>query len=177
MIPAAAIRNPGLFNNPMVGPYLFRDCVRTAEYPGIPFIYPRPDPINIDPETKKFAEDQSLIFRLTWLGAEAEHRGKGLPFYQQVSTLIFGSGTQNWHEGDHLAKVAENVGLDLADMEAAIAADNAKNEAFIAANEAALAETGHWGVPVLAFEKEPFFGQDRIDMCVWRMKQHGLQPR
>ena len=47
----------------------------------------------------------------------------------------------------------------------------------IAANEAALEKAGHWGVPTLAFKGEAFFGQDRIDMCIWRMKKAGLQPR
>lgn len=173
----AAVRNPALFANPLAGTYIFRDCARTADYLGIPFSWPRPDPIVQDLATLKIADEQPYIERLTYLGAEATRRGKGLAFYQGVSTLIFGSGTENWHDGDHLAKVADSVGLDFAAMEAAIAADNAANTAFVTANEDALAETGHWGVPVLAFENEPFFGQDRIDMCVWRMKQHGLQAR
>jgi 2-hydroxychromene-2-carboxylate isomerase len=29
---------------------------------------------------------------------------------------------------------------------------------------------GHWGVPTFVFEKEPFFGQDRIDLLIWRMQ-------
>jgi len=173
----AAVRNPGLFSNPLAGPYIFRDGLRTADYLGIPFSWPRPDPIVQDLATMKIADEQPYIARLTYLGAEAERHGKGLAFYQQVSRLIFGTGTENWHEGEHLANVAESVGLDLAAMDAAIAEDNSENETFITANEEALAATGHWGVPVLAFQKEPFFGQDRIDMCVWRMKQHGLQAQ
>ena len=38
-------------------------------------------------------------------------------------------------------------------------------------------DAGHWGVPTLVFEGEPFFGQDRIAMAKWRMEQKGLQPR
>lgn len=173
----AAIRNPGLFSNPQAGPYIRLDCKRTAEFLGIPFYRARPDPIVQDLTTFEIATEQPYIDRLTYLGAEACRRGQGLAFYKQVSTLIFGSDTENWHEGAHLAEAAERAGLDLAAMDAAIAADNTANEAFIADNEAALAETGHWGVPVLAFDNEPFFGQDRIDTCVWRMKQHGLQAR
>ena len=41
-------------------------------------------------------------------------------------------------------------------------------------NEAAQKAAGHWGVPLMVFNGEPFFGQDRIDMLVWRMSQHGL---
>jgi hypothetical protein len=29
----------------------------------------------------------------------------------------------------------------------------------------------------MVFEDEPFFGQDRIDLLVWRMKQRGLRER
>jgi hypothetical protein len=28
----------------------------------------------------------------------------------------------------------------------------------------------------MVFEGEPFFGQDRLDVLVWRMKQRGLSP-
>ncbi|TMB53500.1 MAG: 2-hydroxychromene-2-carboxylate isomerase, partial [Deltaproteobacteria bacterium] len=36
---------------------------------------------------------------------------------------------------------------------------------------------GHWGVPTMVFAGEPFFGQDRIELLVWRMRQHGLRAR
>ena len=29
----------------------------------------------------------------------------------------------------------------------------------------------------MVFQGEPFFGQDRIDLLVWRMKQRGLRSR
>jgi hypothetical protein len=29
----------------------------------------------------------------------------------------------------------------------------------------------------MVFEGEPFFGQDRFDLLLWRMKQRGLEPR
>ncbi|HZZ24276.1 MAG TPA: hypothetical protein VFE60_17575 [Roseiarcus sp.] len=44
-------------------------------------------------------------------------------------------------------------------------------------NDRALREAGHWGVPAMVYEGEPFFGQDRFDMLVWRMKQRGLEQR
>jgi 2-hydroxychromene-2-carboxylate isomerase len=33
------------------------------------------------------------------------------------------------------------------------------------------------GVPTFVFENEPFFGQDRIDLLIWRMKGKGLTRR
>jgi 2-hydroxychromene-2-carboxylate isomerase len=35
----------------------------------------------------------------------------------------------------------------------------------------------HWGVPTFVFENEPFFGQDRIDLLIWRMQDKGLTRR
>jgi 2-hydroxychromene-2-carboxylate isomerase len=50
-------------------------------------------------------------------------------------------------------------------------------DAAIAQNQQDLEAAGHWGVPTMVFEGEPFFGQDRIDVLVWRMKQKGLRSR
>jgi 2-hydroxychromene-2-carboxylate isomerase len=90
--------------------------------------------------------------------------------------LIWG-GAENWHEGDHLKGAAERAGLDLAELDAEALADAEALDAEIAANQQALEASGHWGVPTLVFEDEPFFGQDRIDMAVWRMEQKGLVKR
>jgi 2-hydroxychromene-2-carboxylate isomerase len=32
-------------------------------------------------------------------------------------------------------------------------------------------------VPTFVFENEPFFGQDRIDLLIWRMKSKELTRR
>jgi 2-hydroxychromene-2-carboxylate isomerase len=32
-------------------------------------------------------------------------------------------------------------------------------------------------VPPFVFENEPFFGQDRIDLLIWRMQDKGLSRR
>ena len=52
-----------------------------------------------------------------------------------------------------------------------------KFEAMISGNEKDHAASGHWGVPTFVFEKEPFFGQDRIDLLIWRMESKGLTRR
>ena len=56
-------------------------------------------------------------------------------------------------------------------------ADPASYDAAIEASQRALEEAGHWGVPTMVFEGEPFFGQDRIDLLLWRLRQHGLEER
>jgi 2-hydroxychromene-2-carboxylate isomerase len=65
----------------------------------------------------------------------------------------------------------------LAELDAEAASDAEALDAEIAANQAALEASGHWGVPTLVFDGEPFFGQDRIDIAVWRMQQKGLSKR
>jgi hypothetical protein len=47
----------------------------------------------------------------------------------------------------------------------------------IEANQVDHEAAGHWGVPTCAFRGEPFFGQDRLDVLLWRLKQSGLQAR
>jgi len=173
-----ALRMPGFFRkvNPLWGPYLFRDCARIAEMNGIPFAWPSPDPIVQDFATMEIAAEQPYIHRLTRLGVAAHRHGRGLAFIDETSRLIFG-GVKGWNEGDHLAGAAARAGLDLAELDAAISADPAGHETEIEANEAAQKAAGHWGVPLMVFRGEPFFGQDRLDVLLWRMQRAGLARR
>lgn len=104
-------------------------------------------------------------------------RRPALPFIDEVSRLLWDGSVTGWDQGEHLARAAERAGLDLGDMERAIAADPVPRKALIEANQAAQRAAGHWGVPLFVFEGEPFFGQDRLDVLLWRMKQKGLRPR
>jgi 2-hydroxychromene-2-carboxylate isomerase len=173
-----AIREPTFFerNHPNWLGYTMRDMFRVAQFHGIPFGPPRPDPIVQNVMTRKIADEQPYIYRLTRLGQAASRRGKSLAFCHEAGMLIWG-GAENWHEGDHLKGAAERAGLDLAELDAEALADAEALDAEIAANQQALEASGHWGVPTLVFEDEPFFGQDRIDMAVWRMEQKGLVKR
>jgi 2-hydroxychromene-2-carboxylate isomerase len=173
-----ALRIPGFFKkvNPLWPPYLLRDCARIAEMNGIPFAWPSPDPIVQDLATLEIAAEQPHIHRLTRLGVAANRRDRGLAFIDEVSRLIFG-GVRGWHVGDHLERAAARAGLDLAELDAAITADPASHETEIEDNEAAQKAAGHWGVPLMVFRGEPFFGQDRLDVLLWRMQKAGLGRR
>lgn len=174
-----AVRNPGFFKtiNPLWVPYLLHDVKRVAEFNGIPFQFPKPDPIVQDMETRAIAAEQPYIYRLTWLALEAARRGKGLEFACQIGHALWGEGIENWHLPENLAPIVARCGLDLAELETAIAGRDAELDAEVKANQQAEEDAGHWGTPCLIFADEPFFGQDRIDMAVWRMQQHGLQRR
>ena len=173
-----AIRQPDFFerSHPNWLGYTMRDVFRVAQFHGIPFGPPRPDPIVQDFATRKIAVDQPYICRITRLGQAAARAGKGLAFAHEAVMLIWG-GAENWHEGDHIAGAASRAGLDLAALDAEALAQADALDAEIAANQAALEAAGHWGVPTLAFDGEPFFGQDRIEMALWRMQQKGLTKR
>ena len=173
-----AVRIPGFFKqvNPMWPPYLMKDTRRIAEMEGLPYAWPSPDPILMDMKSGEVATDQPYISRLTRAGVLAAERGQGLAFLDEVSSVIFG-GVKNWHEGDHLRNAAKRAGLDMDELDAVAAKEADQLEAAIAENEAAQKAAGHWGVPLMAFEGEPFFGQDRVDHLVWRMKQQGLRKR
>lgn len=173
-----AIREPDFFekNHPNWLSYTFRDMFRVAQYLGIPMAPPRPDPIVQDIATRKIAAEQPYIFELTRMGQAASRRGKGLEFANEVSQMIWG-GTAGWNEGDHLEKATARAGLDFAELKSEAGTQAEKLDSEIAANQKALEAAGHWGVPTLVFENEPFFGQDRIELAVWRMQQKGLAER
>ena len=169
-----AVREPSFFSpeNLKRAKYIRVDFPRRAEMLGMSSKFPSPDPIVQDMTTYVISPDQPYIFRLTYLGVEAERRGQGLAFAREVSSLIFG-GARDWHLGSHLADAAKRAGLDLASMEAAIA-EPASHRAAVEENQAALAAAGHWGVPTFVYEDEPFFGEDRIDTLRWRLGKDAL---
>jgi 2-hydroxychromene-2-carboxylate isomerase len=163
--------------NPMWIPYLLRDTFRLSRMLGLPYAWPKPDPVAVDPTTRAATPNQPYIHRLTRLGCAAAEAERGLDFLNETSRVIWSGQNENWHQDDRLKNAAARAGLDLAALDAKIEADPDKYEAIIQANQAAHADCGHWGVPTMAFNGEPFFGQDRLDVLLWRLKQNGLDKR
>jgi 2-hydroxychromene-2-carboxylate isomerase len=168
----AALRNPVYFArmDPLARPYFLIDSARAAAFHGLPFRRPIPDPIRQDPVTLAIDAHQPLALRLGRLGIAAEERQCGLAFADEVSRLLWGGSVTGWDTGDHLARASARAGLDLAGMEKAIAADPDPFDARLALNDASLRQAGHWGVPTMVLDGEVFFGQDRFDMLLWRLK-------
>lgn len=183
-----AVRHPDVFVTapPQRLTYPRLDRKRMADYLGLPFADPDPDPLLFGDDRRPLAE-QPYIHRLTRLGAEAVARGRGLEFFDQVSKLIWSGAVKGWHQGDHLAGAARRAGLDLADMDRRVAADPDAYDAILAGNYAGLQAAGHWGVPTFVIAKkdgagedgagEPFFGQDRFDVLLWRLDRMGVGGR
>lgn len=176
VLPIAIRTKDTLFTsgNKLAVHYIITDVLRRGEYLGMKIGLPSPDPIVQNMETFEVAEEQPYIYRLTGLGVEAERRGKGIDLAYHVSHLIWGE-EPGWDQGDRLANAVAKAGLDLADMEAAIAGYDPMSD--VDANHAALEAAGHWGVPTMVFEGEPFFGQDRIDTLRWRLDKVGVPKR
>ncbi|MEO0551454.1 MAG: DsbA family protein [Pseudomonadota bacterium] len=170
-----AVRSPdALFDpdNRKAPMYIVRDSMRRGEMLGRPIVFPtQPDPIVQDFKTMEVSKEQPYIYRLSKLGVEANRRGKGIELADRVSDLIFG-GTKGWDQGDLLKNAVAEAGLDLDELDAAIADGDHMDE--IESNQDALEAAGHWGVPTMLFKDEPFFGQDRVDTLRWRLGLVGL---
>jgi 2-hydroxychromene-2-carboxylate isomerase len=174
-----AVRDPNFFEraNPLWVGYLLRDVMRIAQFNAMTIAWPSPDPVAQDPATRRIATEQPHAHRLTRLGILAAEQGRGLAFLDSVSQLLWNGQVKGWNEGDHLAQATRRAGLDLDALEKQSAAEQSRLDAAIAENQQALEKAGHWGVPTMVFGGEPFFGQDRIDLLLWRMRQRGLREQ
>jgi 2-hydroxychromene-2-carboxylate isomerase len=91
--------------------------------------------------------------------------------------MIWSGEVDAWHEGDHLAEAVAAAGGDLAEMDQVIDAEAERLDAAIKQSEADQRLGGHYGVPLMVYDGEPFFGQDRYEQLVWRMQQKGMVAR
>ena len=86
-----AVRVPGFFKkaSPQFARYIVLDSRRVAEHAGIPFRFPRPDPIVQDMTTLDVATEQPYIHRLTRLGAMAQLDGRSLVFTAAIAPVLW----------------------------------------------------------------------------------------
>ena len=91
--------------------------------------------------------------------------------------MIWSGEVDDWHEGDHLAGAAERAGLDCGRARRLGRRRGRALREIVEKNQVAQRAAGHWGVPMMVFDGEPFFGQDRFDQFKWRLEQQGLKPR
>jgi 2-hydroxychromene-2-carboxylate isomerase len=174
-----AIRIPGFFKqvNPLWPPYLMRDTFRISQMQAIPYRWPKPDPIVMDYATGEVAASQPYIYRVSRLGVAATRAGRGFEFTKAAARKIWSGEIVDWHEGDHIPNAITEAGLDPVELERIATSEADDIDAEIARNEANQKDAGHWGVPLFVFQDEPFFGQDRLDHLIWRMKENGLTER
>lgn len=174
-----AVRAPAFFKdvNPKYRTYHTADCVRVARYLNMPFRRPIPDPIVQNLETSVIAPEQPYIRRITRAGAAGQMAGKGLDVTDKIARLIWDGKTDNWHEGLHIKHAIDAAGLDGEKVLADIDANPDRYDALIAENQAEHDASSHWGLPTMVFRGETFYGQDRLELLLWRMTEEGLQAR
>jgi 2-hydroxychromene-2-carboxylate isomerase len=173
-----AIRDDNFFAGlrPQWIPYLLRDIVRVAQFEGLPFGPLNPDPVVQNMVTREISPDQPHIHRLTRLGILACEAGneKGWAFLDEVSSLIWSGGA--WAEGSALSDAAVRAGFDLAEMDTKQVSEKERLTQQIEVNQAEQ-DKHHWGVPLMVYQGEAFFGQDRIELLEWRLEQDGIKKR
>lgn len=148
--------------------YFLSDTKRTADFLGLSHVYPDPSPIEFEPGSVWVAsKQQPRIERLFRLFVGAKRAGKSLDFLDVVGRGLWDGSQPGWDQGAFLYDAMADIGLD----HDAVLAENdwASVGAELSANHDAMLQAGHWGVPLMAFEGEPFYGQDRFDQLLWRM--------
>lgn len=163
-------------------PDLVHDSQRTAACYGLPFKYPNPDPIVQDAFPAGHAtmaiapiEQQPYIAWLVRLASAAQLAGKSLAFAHRIMHLIWSGESSFWPQDIEFA--INSIGLDYQGIIADIQNSPQRFDAVWQANQTQQLASGHGGVPNMVFNGEPFFGQDRFSLLLWRLEQHGLKKR
>lgn len=110
--------------------------------------------------------------RCLLVGEHAVDRGREREFVLMASRAIWAEAVDVSRD-EGLRAVCERAGLDWPGCRAAL--DDPGTARRVEADTAALADLGQWGVPVLVFEGEPFWGQDRIEFVELTLREAGLE--
>jgi 2-hydroxychromene-2-carboxylate isomerase len=160
------------------------DTPRTALYEGVPFKWPAPDPIwqTIHPahgdgwQYVHPPDKQPYIFWVVRLACYCEKFGKSLDYVNEVASLIWGGHAEHWP--DHVKERFNRIdGLDYDEAIKYIQENPDEIDQYWQEASKIQVQAGHGGVPLMIYEGEPFFGQDRFDQFYWRLRQSGLTER
>ena len=148
--------------------YFWTDTKHTAEYLGLPHAYPDPSPIQFKPGSAWIAaEEQPHVERLYRLFVGANRQEKGLAFLDVVGRGLWDGTNPGWDGSSFLPDAMSKLGLVHDKVMEQTDWSSAQDE--LKSNHKAMLEVGHWGVPLMAYKREPFYGQDRFDQLIWRM--------
>jgi 2-hydroxychromene-2-carboxylate isomerase len=193
-----AVRTPGMFSGGLGGTeeaapkkggrwYKWADTVhdtaRTGQYQGVPYRFAHPDPIvqnhwpfeNSNSGSILPLEEQPYITWLIRLASAAQLKGKALDYVNQVSPLIWGGRSDFWPAD--IEEAVNKAGLHYDATIKDIQENPGTYDAVWQQNQTEFLATGHGGVPCGVVRGEPFFGQDRFDQVLWRLRQSGLTKR
>ena len=145
------------------------DNLRIAKYYNIPFKWPDPDPVKFTNGIPDY--DQPLAYKVSRMGVLAEKNNKGFDYVEALSRAIWDGKNKNWNDKSFLISLFKSIGLNYEEMEKEVDKNSDIYDEMLSINGRKLEESGHWGVPTLVLRKEPFFGQDRIDIFEWKLKE------
>ncbi len=186
-----AIKNPDMFKamNALHYrlPYQDIDSFRSAFFHGVPMRYPDPDPVlqhaAEDSPYGKIApfKEQIDAHMLIRTAVAATELGKGWEYLNEVMRLVWNGQKRPWNKDNytHLRAAIDAAGIDANRLLEDVQENPDKYDQTAKDNSAKQItnDSKHEGVPNFIFRNEPFFGQDRMDMLIWRLKQYGLTER
>ena len=163
------------------------DSFRSAAFRGVPMRYPVPDPVAQEAaKDSKYGkilpfDKQPDIQFLSRTAIAATEMGKGWEYLNEVSRLVWNGQKRPWNADNykHVRDAMIAAGLDADKIIKDITANPKKYDKMLDANvDLQLTnDSKHSGVPNFVFRQEPFFGQDRMSMLIWRLKQYGLRDK
>lgn len=172
-----ALREPDFFKKGrrQFVPYLLKDVFREAARLGVEFRWPNPDPIDMDLVKGEIAKEQPVFDHVLKFGGAAALSDQGAAFASVIGRAIWG-GVENWHSPEMTREILTAGGLDF-DVLERVGSERAGEIAEMIERNEAQQIIHHWGVPLMVYDGEPFFGQDRIDALAWRFDQLGLKSK
>ncbi len=150
--------------------YFNRDVERTAQFLGLDFAEPDPNPVEFMPGSMWIAAArQPRIDKLNYLTQAANELDQGWSFLDQVARLIWDGKTKNWHQDNHLEHAIERAEVNYTRLIKHMQANKYRYDDIFATNHQTMIDAGHWGVPCYVYNNEAFYGQDRFDQLLWRL--------
>ena len=131
----------------------------------------KPDPIKQNIFTAKIAKNQPYIFDICHMGQEMTDRGFGLEFAYKLSTKIW--SVKNWNKDEHLIEILSEFNIELPEIRETIKNNEKALIEKIKQNQVEQLDAGHHGVPLSVYKEEYFFGQDKFNDLIERMKTNG----
>lgn len=169
-----AIRMPEWFEKKNILFFLstMSDFKKKAKQLDIPLNLPvKPDPIKQNIFTAKIAKNQPYIFDICHMGQEMTDRGFGLEFAYKLSTKIW--SVKNWNKDEHLIEILSEFNIELPEIRETIKNNEKALIEKIKQNQVEQLDAGHHGVPLSVYKEEYFFGQDKFNDLIERMKTNG----
>ena len=160
-----AIREPEFFNGKNFITYFFHkmmDMRSVAKKLNMPFFTPKPDPITQSYLTGKIHANQPYIYDLCHLGQQGHNEGVGIELAYELSSMIFGT-KKGWNEEENMIKACNRVGLDYLSLKSKANENEHQLIEQIEQNQKDQKKAGHHGVPLVVYNNQAFFGQDRFN--------------